>query len=553
MDAERAAKRARQACLNCRRKKTRCSGETPICSFCARLNQPCVWETDRERASLHRHSFFNTPDSALAARVALLESKLNLLGGKPTSDASIASVGHETADTVTTNYQSTLPGSGLDTSSTYAPFSSLPSKAVLADLIENYFAYCHNQPYAFFHEATFRERFEQDTLQMSLLFAVAATACRFSNDPLFRDQHSLANTFYSSASWTQIFQQSFSYEDDLDITVVQVMSMLAVTEFTAGHPRQGWVKVALAVRFAQALHLDEEPDIGLPAWEREEQRRTFWSVYLLDRLVSLGPNRPPTFSDSDCTVHLPSPDEAFRTGQEALTMPTLEAVVDDSRVMHYANLGHFALTVLMACALGKIIRFCLKRSCVDKYPPWDWRSVYYKIHSMLLQHESHSILAYASLEEFLQSQLTIGASMNQQQAGHLVYSQALFHLNHCLLNHPFVLYHLFRRNSILVPLSFAREALERSRTHAGQLLDHIHEAQSCGRRAESSWYGYCVVVSAVIFRLFEQHRDQSVVALARKRVSMALEYLERQPVRWVFHPMMVSPLSEVRLTLTTPR
>jgi hypothetical protein len=36
---ERPAKRARQACGRCRRKKTRCPGEKPVCSFCARLAQ----------------------------------------------------------------------------------------------------------------------------------------------------------------------------------------------------------------------------------------------------------------------------------------------------------------------------------------------------------------------------------------------------------------------------------------------------------------------------------------------------------------------------------
>lgn len=57
----RSAKRARQACLGCRfvvlfsfrgslfltharrRKKVRCSGERPVCAYCARLNQNCSY------------------------------------------------------------------------------------------------------------------------------------------------------------------------------------------------------------------------------------------------------------------------------------------------------------------------------------------------------------------------------------------------------------------------------------------------------------------------------------------------------------------------------
>ncbi|KAM3497856.1 hypothetical protein MY10362_008808 [Beauveria mimosiformis] len=35
--------RTRQACEPCRRKKTKCTAERPICSFCQRLNVQCVY------------------------------------------------------------------------------------------------------------------------------------------------------------------------------------------------------------------------------------------------------------------------------------------------------------------------------------------------------------------------------------------------------------------------------------------------------------------------------------------------------------------------------
>ncbi|KAM0244513.1 hypothetical protein ACHAP5_006194 [Fusarium lateritium] len=39
-------KRIRQACLNCRKKKVRCTGEKPVCSFCLRLKQDCEYTED---------------------------------------------------------------------------------------------------------------------------------------------------------------------------------------------------------------------------------------------------------------------------------------------------------------------------------------------------------------------------------------------------------------------------------------------------------------------------------------------------------------------------
>jgi hypothetical protein len=157
---------------------------------------------------------------------------------------------------------------------------------------------------------------------------------------------------------------------------------------------------------------------------------------------------------------------------------------------------------------------------------------------MLLQFESHSPLTYATLSMVIQEQCTTGAIINKQRAGHLVFSRALYHINQCLLNHPFILYRLFQRCSAPVPPSFAREALQRSDSHAVQLLDLIQEAQQCGRLAESSLFGYCAVITGVIFRLYEQHPDESIALIARERVKKALDYLEREPVRWESHPHM---------------
>lgn len=43
MSYERPAKRIRQACEQCRRKKSKCSGEKPVCSTCWRLDQQCYY------------------------------------------------------------------------------------------------------------------------------------------------------------------------------------------------------------------------------------------------------------------------------------------------------------------------------------------------------------------------------------------------------------------------------------------------------------------------------------------------------------------------------
>lgn len=82
-----------------------------------------------------------------------------------------------------------------------------------------------------------------------------------------------------------------------------------LTSTVCGQHRLGWVKIGLAVRFAQGLRLNVEPDPNIPVWEQEEQRRVFWSAYIMDKFVSCCRGRAPSILDVDCTVTLPATNQ----------------------------------------------------------------------------------------------------------------------------------------------------------------------------------------------------------------------------------------------------
>src|SRR4051812_23224416 len=48
-----------------------------------------------------------------------------------------------------------------------------------------------------------------------------------------------------------------------------------------------------------------DPDPTLPWVIQEERRRTFWSIYLLDKMGTCGRVRPPIFQDHTCMLQLP--------------------------------------------------------------------------------------------------------------------------------------------------------------------------------------------------------------------------------------------------------
>ncbi|CAK7202664.1 hypothetical protein SEUCBS139899_005390 [Sporothrix eucalyptigena] len=64
-------RRIRQACHNCRRKKARCPGQKPACSFCVRLGQPCSYSDNEQfRASSQQTVTSTSATSSTAVSVS---------------------------------------------------------------------------------------------------------------------------------------------------------------------------------------------------------------------------------------------------------------------------------------------------------------------------------------------------------------------------------------------------------------------------------------------------------------------------------------------------
>ncbi|KAH7063487.1 carboxyl transferase domain-containing protein [Macrophomina phaseolina] len=195
-----------------RRKKTRCSGEKPICAFCARLGHECRYD-DGPLAPPRPAPDVASSDSAnLAARVALLESRLSLMD--PNS-----------LETLSGPHEDPPPAGGAN------KFSCLPSVEVLQDAADVYFRHCQNQPYCYFLESTFRQRLDEGSLPSYLLYSFMAVATRFSTHPFFEDHHAEAIESYARLAWSEILEKSFSDDHDVDVSTVQAANMLAVIDF----------------------------------------------------------------------------------------------------------------------------------------------------------------------------------------------------------------------------------------------------------------------------------------------------------------------------------
>lgn len=226
---KRSLERAHQACLNCRRKKARCNGEKPVCRTCAQAFLNCRWAVDSAPGFKARATALR--NETLATRISMLEQQLkSIASGVLDKDGTIAAKAEVNLNPVRATRRANISSTAVVPITPNDPIQ-LPSQSMFADIMDNFFKYCHNQPYSYFRERTFRRQYSDRELPVYLLYAFAATAIRFS--PLFStgsDRFKLVQP-YCDISWTQLTQYTFHPPSELDITLVQTSSLLSVIDF----------------------------------------------------------------------------------------------------------------------------------------------------------------------------------------------------------------------------------------------------------------------------------------------------------------------------------
>lgn len=533
-----------RACLECRKKKTRCTGEEPSCRKCRRLHKACVYEI----SSTHRKDSFRSDDTeSLHTSVAILSAKISrieqileelrdhLKGNSQRQVQSPAAVFEDDmavyGTSQTSHSQLSIHNRGsLDTTLPIDRSAQMSladdetkwltvNSSVVAEGLDTYFKFCHNQPYSIFHEAQLRKRFVQNLIPRYLIFAILASAARFSNNPFYGSRNYETSVFYARKSWSSIVATCFAADRAADLTIIQTVTLLSIFDFTgsynvylgscvdlltllAGKTRHGaaWVKIGLAVRLAQDLKIMMEEPVSLPNEEREERRRVFWSIYLLDRLVTCGRARPPAIVDSSCVLQLPIDEVAWKNCENYST-PNLETFASRD-IPNTSGTGPFALIVLMAHTLSKVSQYVLQTpTSRGRQRPWDVNSEQASIDADLLCLEGLQMHTWTTTQ-LMQRYQSADGQIDQHSAGAAVFSRTLFHLSHCLLNHPF-LFRLRIRNleSTIAPSLLAR-TFDVGWNHAKCMIEHISQARHAGIIAHTSFYSYCAAVACSILGLY---------------------------------------------------
>jgi hypothetical protein len=569
-------KRLPLACIACRRKKIRCSGEKPACKHCLRSRIPCVYKITTRKAA-PRTDYMAMLDKRLkrmeervirlipkesqpAVPRAVVKPALPPQSAKATNTKRAADEAFG-PDADLEKWSKSRQASKVDVAPPIKGqdpeekglltegADSLPSMEIQQHLAEVYFDYVYGQAYPLLHKPSFMRRLAAGTAAPVLVLAVCAVSARFSNHPKVRTEPA----FLRGEDWARAAREiSLKRYDTPNITILIVYLLLGLHEFGTCQGGRSWMLAGMAQRMAFALLLHKDLDHNgwgsqrrsakekkdqsqLSPTDREIRRRTMWACFLMDRFNASGTDRPMQMTEDFVRIPLPIKEQYFQMELSGPT-ETLDGVVPnavepDTGQMADAkqNMGTSAYYIRLVSIWGKSVHYWnLGGRDQEKFPMWSHQSEF-----SILREKIRSF--HETLPESMRwnpGNLQNHASektANQFVFVHLVYYQLLLFMNRFALP-----YSGFARPSMDMPQQFHTEAARSAIEAANQVSLLIKEAIEYNVTAPFA--GYCAFYSSTVHISGVFSNNPRVEAVAKQNLAYNVKFLTKMKKYWgMFH------------------
>ncbi|EGP92272.1 uncharacterized protein MYCGRDRAFT_66346, partial [Zymoseptoria tritici IPO323] len=573
-------KRLPLACIACRRKKIRCSGEKPACKHCLRSRIPCVYKVTTRKAAPRTDYMAmldkrlkrmedrvikvlpkedlglvnNTgravvkpalpppppksagPSKKRAAEQAFGDELNEWAAGQPSSNTTKTAAAPAAGSTTKTrDEEHNLLLEGAD---------KLPSKEIQEHLAEVFFDYVYGQSYHLLHKPSFMRKLAQGSVPPVLALAVCAISARFSNHPAVRTEPA----FLRGESWASAARDiALRRYDTPNITILIVYLILGLHEFGTCQGGRSWMFGGMAQRMAYALqlHMDLDHDPknraqsgsnALTFTDREIRRRTMWSCFLMDRFNSSGTDRPIFVGEQYIRAQLPVKESYY---QMDITGPTedLEGNVPNpvepgtgQTADAKENMGVAAYLIRLVSIWGKLINYLnLGGKERDQHPMWSAESQFSAIKRAVETWKDSLPPSLLNTPANLQNHASEKIA-NQYLFLHIVYNQILLFMNRFALPIPGARQPLPKD----IPDAFVAEASRTAFDAANQISALIRDATD--HLVVAPFAGYCAFFSSTVHIHGAFSKNAALEASSKQNLAHNVKYLTKMKKYWgMFH------------------
>ena len=272
-----------------------------------------------------------------------------------------------------------------------APGSGLPNDEIVKEALDVFFRVFYNDIFGCIHQPSFRTRMQEEpeSTEPVLILAILTLSARFCKSILKDFENEAAASEYFCKRTLALFSPNI---DKPSVVRIQAFLMIGLHLWGASQGPSAWIYVGIAIRMIQVLELGSAQSYPTTKsnseWiALEERRRTFWSAYLMDRMMSNGRGRPQTISNQDITIPLPADNVNFTFG-------TPEAILYLGQAPSQGTLrpectGTLASLIELVDLWSRMAKWsCARKWLTDELAPWDPASEFYQVTQLLEQWRS---------------------------------------------------------------------------------------------------------------------------------------------------------------------
>ena len=360
----------------------------------------------------------------------------------------------------------------------------------------------------------------------------------------FRTQIEASNAFAAHAR--QILQSDL---ETPSISRVQALLMLTGHDWGAGNGRRAWIYLGMAIRLIEVMDITQEPKTPRnrkPTREEfietEVRRRTAWTCFLMDSLLSGGRGRKRSLAAIDMEIQLPCEREDFVFGEPVCTQRLDGSIHMPPLSLAVGELGIIAYSLRAANIWGKVARWACSEELKTQLP-WADFSQFQQLTYELGNWKS-------SLPPRLQYELFSLHSHNAVDQGqaycymHCIYFMSTMFLHRAYLpvlgpqNAPEEALHQFNEHRDRW-LSWQKSSRRDLFNEASMVLDMLEEMRNFGvffLRGLVPWIGF-TIYTAVGVMLYSYNfpsgeDDIRVTEKARDRVIRGCTFLKEMKNQW---------------------
>ncbi|PYH40757.1 putative C6 transcription factor [Aspergillus saccharolyticus JOP 1030-1] len=522
--SERPAKRVRQACEPCRRKKAKCPGEQPTCSLCARLGQTCAYAAEHRRpltnglsSSGDLASGLSTSESRITRiledRLGNCEAKMNEL---------LDALRRNTSNQLQEKEASARPSplaSVLNTSSLNT-FTPLPRWEKVLSIAELYLLYCDGQPLPLFHRHSFLHSLP--TRDPELIYAILALSVRFSNDEASSPDElpSLINGYTEVARSLVMKRVS---EGPVELSTLQSLCLLSLVDFTNGNTHRSSIHCSLAMNLAQCANLASESHSSQLS-SLEERRRCFWSICLLKRLHGVD------------VENLDFPEGNFPPFPESPSRPpppdSVGDAVDETRSSGMHDQGILAYMIMLSGVFAKTAKYVRRHGKPGNLPPWSSESDYSKILAAQMDLETQMPYIHRFKPASLNERTSEDLQTRRDYWGPWLLNQFLYHTILCLVNHPLLLSLSLRNFRSTIPEIFLQHSSDLISSHTTWIIHFINFFEERCYTISDPFLGYSAAVVATIELQLSFTENAAIRDEKRDRFYRCVRFVQRLGQKW---------------------